>query len=476
MIGEFDRSKPDAAAVADARISPIDTLPNELLAHIFTVGTALSPKEPILSQSHLDFALLVCTVSRLWRAIAFSSPPLWSRLVFTGSQRAQECCTKVLLPRSGSHPLDIVINCSAQEVRRVLDMVLPHSQRWRELSISAWDDEQDFQHVLKPLRDISVPLLQHVEIKCEEDDGFHGFRTPHHACFVLGAPALHSVRLRGLCMGCGPSLTNLNTLRLDSKTIALEQEQLETAISASPALRCLQLRLQSFTPSRSSAIKIPSLRELSLNLRGCHHSKHLLWLFATIFAPALECLELVSLNALDIEVLRTSCQEYPQYSRPHTLKLSSIKAEPSDYDALLSLFPAIKSLYLLDSSGKPTLSRLSSLKSITNEDPTQWLLKHVKDCHGTLQAMDTVRVARPVIEEFPDLVIAFGAVHPMLIRAHAERKRVREADWQTLRDLVNLVEVADDDDCLRDSWEIDRWTERDESEGPRYHVERRWGY
>ncbi|KZP24951.1 hypothetical protein FIBSPDRAFT_734683, partial [Athelia psychrophila] len=69
----------DAAPSYPAIRAPIDTLPNELLSDIFTMGAASPPSD----WDQLPFPLLVSGISRRWREAAISSPPLWSQLFFT---------------------------------------------------------------------------------------------------------------------------------------------------------------------------------------------------------------------------------------------------------------------------------------------------------------------------------------------------------------------------------------------------------
>ncbi|KZP13942.1 hypothetical protein FIBSPDRAFT_868815 [Athelia psychrophila] len=74
-----------------------------------------------------------------------------------------------------------------------------------------------------------------------------------------------------------------------------------------------------------------------------------------------------------------------------------------------------------------------------------WILGHVQDCHGTSRAMQSVRIG------------------------YSARRNRREEDYQRLRDLVDLVELADEDDSLQDSWSSDD----DEEGGGRWSEE--WG-
>lgn len=427
----------------DSSIQAIDKLPNELLAHIFQMGAPSGRVPPRYEQA--SFALLVSSISRRWRRTAISSPPLWNQLTFIGNLSTNGWCAEVLISRSGAHPLDIIIHGIGQPIPEVLKMILPHHKRWRELSISVWH-EDDFKLISKSLQNISVPLLRYYEIKCEGENGLHDSSTLHRAFFMLGAPALRSIRLRGLCEACGPPLINLTLFRFDSVYGTLTQEQLEGIIRVSPALHSLQLRVKEFVPSDSGVINIPSLRNLSLNLRGCHVAEQLLRLFATIVAPALDCLELVSLNNQEVDILQSLCQEFPQHPCPHTLKLSDIRVSwKGSYDTLIGLFPTVASLYLLDTSEMPTLSLLPALKCITynhdsmrggwglssDDDCVKWISGHVKEFRGTPHSMESVRLG------------------------YSARKIRGEADYQTLRDLIELIELADEDDILHNSWEPD---------------------
>ncbi|KZP12507.1 hypothetical protein FIBSPDRAFT_798865, partial [Athelia psychrophila] len=348
-MAEFDGdSEPDTAFGDSTITAPIDTLPNELIAHIFTMG---STSEPIhvdgRTKRPLPFSLLVSSISRRWREAAISSPLLWSRLSFTADPLANLWNAFLFLPRSGTHPLDIHINPKSME--RVLEIILPHRERWRTLCVIPWGEEA-LALTLRAIRDISVPLLQHVEIigpsgTLSQLLGLPQRHTSHTPCFQLGAPVLKSVSLYRICTECGPPLANLTAFIVDNK-VTLSQRHLQSIVAASPALRILRLRLRSFEGSGRGPIHIPSLRQLSLE--RCASDGDVILLFAIIIVPALESLELAYLSEICVSRLILHCTQSPGYPCLQTLKLFGLRnVTLSSYHALFALFPTVTSLSLL---------------------------------------------------------------------------------------------------------------------------------
>ncbi|KZP28586.1 hypothetical protein FIBSPDRAFT_244371 [Athelia psychrophila] len=443
------------------RASGIDTLPNELLSDIFTMGAASQP----LDVEQLPFALLVSSISRRWREAAISSPPLWSQLSLTANPRSASWCAQLFLPRSGAHPLDISINMLLEQglfglgsVMKIMQFLLPHCARWRKLCIRVGDDNENFV-IRSMVQYIPAPLLQHFEFVYEGECIGEG--RSHAPFFDLGAPALTSVKLRGMCLECAPHLANLTSFRFDSKATSVTQSQMESIVAASPALRVLHLRLKGFEASGSGSIHIPSLRNLSLNFRAWDHNTEPhtepLHIFAIMVAPALKSLELVWLPLYDGSDLNALFQNFPNYPRPQTLKLSHSIYDSEACDNLLGHFPTVTSLYLLDTAQEPKVSLLPALKYITyhldqhvwgnlDDEYMKWLCRHVQDCHGTPRAMESVRMGSSACE---------------LARLGVSG----EAHYRTLRDLVDLVELPDDADSLKNSWSSDDEVEGEEEYG-----------
>ncbi|KZP28587.1 hypothetical protein FIBSPDRAFT_927387 [Athelia psychrophila] len=414
--------------------APIDTLPNELLSNIFTMGAASGP--PPLDMEQLPFAFLVSSISRRWREAAISSPPLWSQLSFTANTR------------SAAYPLDISINVLRRRgsadwpVSKIMLTLLPHCERWRKLCVRAGDANENF--IIRSLvQHIPVPLLQHFEFvydgKCIEVDG-------SHAPFFNLAP-------RDV-LGVRSTSSQLTSFRFDSKPTSVTQSQMKSIAAASPALQVLHLRLKGFETSGRGPIHLPSLRYLSLNFQAWDSDTQPLHIFAIMVAPALESLELVWLPRYNVRDQDTLFQNLSTYPRPQTLKLSHSIYHSEVCGAVFGLFPTVISLYLLGTAKEPKISLLPALKNVTyhlDQHPwgnldhayMKWLCRHVQDCHGTPRAMESIRMSSSACE---------------LRRLNV----YGEAHYRTLRDLVDLEELPDDADSLKNSWSSDDEVEGEE--------------
>lgn len=307
-----------AASSHPAIRASIDTLPNELLSNIFTMGAAFQP----LDWGQFPFPLLVSSISRRWREAAISTQPLWSQLVFTADPRTDSWCADLFLPRSGAHPLDIIINLQSRRGSTdIISKLLPHCERWRKLCVTVEDIHETFA-IRSLLQYIPVPLLQHLEFVVYEGECIGDGHS--HAPFLdLGAPALTSVKLRGLCLECVPHLANLTSFRFESKATSVTRSQMESIAAASPALRALHLRLKGFKASGNGSLDLPSLRHLSLNFKDLDRrvDTEPLQLFVIMVAPALESLELISFY-YDVPEPNALFERFPNHPRPQTLKFS----------------------------------------------------------------------------------------------------------------------------------------------------------
>lgn len=115
------------------RPGPLTRLPTELLAQIFeyclSEDTFPAPAE---SQAPL---LLAHTCSH-WRAVALSTPFLWSRLHITYKDPSLDVpIVSEWLQRSGSLPLFISVSIDFNErpAQELLDVICSHSSRWRHV-------------------------------------------------------------------------------------------------------------------------------------------------------------------------------------------------------------------------------------------------------------------------------------------------------------------------------------------------------
>ncbi|KAJ3514749.1 hypothetical protein NLJ89_g2196 [Agrocybe chaxingu] len=91
-------------APPSVEISPISTLPPELLSSIFILARPQSRFPPVL-----PFEVVISHVSRYWREVALSTPQLWSKIYIYSS--ASTKWIRPYLRRSGCYiPLDVYID------------------------------------------------------------------------------------------------------------------------------------------------------------------------------------------------------------------------------------------------------------------------------------------------------------------------------------------------------------------------------
>lgn len=126
-----------AAHLAEAQsqrnilVSPIHTLPNEILARIFELSMAAradEPREPVL--------LKVTFVCRFWKQIVLCTPSLWSVITFAHRQDF----VSASLDHSQSTPLDIHFDedhsHSEWDESRFIALIQPHFHRTRSLTLN----------------------------------------------------------------------------------------------------------------------------------------------------------------------------------------------------------------------------------------------------------------------------------------------------------------------------------------------------
>ncbi|KAI0269814.1 hypothetical protein BC834DRAFT_1014196 [Gloeopeniophorella convolvens] len=239
---------------------PIDSLPNELLSYIFTLGTEAEEDGDededeedqemfmdILGQgssddgdddeSQLSFQVLVSHVCQRWRKIAINSSTLWTHLDFAEGPPFDK--SRAWLERSKECPLDIEIDCTIDDddddsgpedeeeeeeagdtgaddsLRRlpgritpgdlpvVRDMILPHAARWRIFELMV-NDYHIMHGILSTLASVpAAPQLQALRLYHYDDNEDYAHFSPAHlrapfAPFGGAAPALVQLALWGV--------------------------------------------------------------------------------------------------------------------------------------------------------------------------------------------------------------------------------------------------------------------------------------
>ncbi|KAJ2918184.1 hypothetical protein MD484_g2252, partial [Candolleomyces efflorescens] len=140
----------------DGVSSAIDALPNEILAHILELAYFSED----LPYDELRSALM--QTSSRFRQITLTTPSLWSKYHLTlGNIHEYLDRLPEYLALSKGYPLDLHFSCfwSPTLTQRLMDLFLPHSSRWRHLSITTPN-----ANIFSYMADVPAPILTTVSL------------------------------------------------------------------------------------------------------------------------------------------------------------------------------------------------------------------------------------------------------------------------------------------------------------------------
>ncbi|KAJ7247893.1 hypothetical protein B0H12DRAFT_733617 [Mycena haematopus] len=151
-----------------AILSAVRRVPQELICEIFDLSSAQDRADP---EARPPWRL--GGISRPWRQYALAYPPLWSFLVVPASKshlyfwgeswtNRLLCKLETQLLRCSTAPLDIHWATVDVPDSRILDLILPHSNRWRTVSFSMAYSESVLDW-LEPVRG-KLDRLQNLEV------------------------------------------------------------------------------------------------------------------------------------------------------------------------------------------------------------------------------------------------------------------------------------------------------------------------
>lgn len=155
--------------------APIQRLPSELLASIFTIGILGTEEEDTLMLSNI---VLVC---RYWADVAINTPVLWSRVVVSNHVSLDKARRR--LSRSKSVPLHVEINFSPQmdgrggtteTIIHAMDILYPSIWRWKSFHLSVPTRPQAHA-ALSRCRD-KAPMLQVLQVRV-----FNSMQDDHYS-------------------------------------------------------------------------------------------------------------------------------------------------------------------------------------------------------------------------------------------------------------------------------------------------------
>ncbi|KAI0820454.1 hypothetical protein BC628DRAFT_1330480 [Trametes gibbosa] len=258
-------------------MSPIHSLPVELLTTIFQLGVDSEPIPDDRIRGLHTFEVLVSHVCKFWRQVAIHTPHLWTTIHFR--TLAHMGRGRVYLSRNPHLPFDIYIDtCSEEEYQNrkdllfrnqflpVFGLVLPQIHRWRELHLIVADLEckSYAREVLSTCG--SAPVLRtlqlwHVQNWQTSERLFNHIGPPPVVVFDGSLPSLKHIILQGVNLpwARSPFLRNLTTVEfaLHSDNVRMPFHLWRDMLDGSPNLIRLSLLFSGPRASPSGVSPLP---------------------------------------------------------------------------------------------------------------------------------------------------------------------------------------------------------------------------
>ena len=358
--------------IAAAAISQIKDLPNEILAHIFLIGTEQYSHETY-------FPIIVSEVCSHWRHLAHITPFLWQTIIpplhklSTGADSV--CWTEKWLTRSQTLPISVVIDDRScipqvpgtdQRSRDVISGVFLATARHvaRVYRLDIWSEHLS----LDDLRQMILPDLPNINFKqislcfpyianTHVHTGLHDIRLD----WLSEVVSLKKVRYRGVRPPLVPSLTSLAI-----HSFQASYSNIETLFNSSPNIRSLVLHklhplITAISPF-TREICVASLEAVAVSLAPLLPSETVtggVYMFSLLTMPNLTYLEVdgevpissvfrSSLSSSNIKTLRLS-------RRPSASAWSTQSVVMADLK-LLHSFTGLRNIELIQCAPEGLLS------------------------------------------------------------------------------------------------------------------------
>ncbi|KAJ7153644.1 hypothetical protein C8R46DRAFT_1119459 [Mycena filopes] len=325
-----------------ALVSPARRLPDDVVAEVFR-ATLPSHHNSIMSKE--ESPLLLCQVSQAWRALAVSTPRLWTSMHVVAPPTASRLhqlnnTVELWLSRSGILPLSISFirsQISDLDVSALLETLVRHSPRWKRIRLKVWTYAS-----LRPFATISatdVPILEQITIEGTPEPGR---RTDSSFISFLETSTLRSLSLRSFSFPLpfipSPQIRHLSLGRNPSSYVG-EAETLELFRSC-PQLETCTLP---FTPTqRSPPIMGPCRMEYLQHLSVLDAWQSTTNLFKILDLPNLQSLEYDAGN-VEIFPFLPLLASTPNLRR---LALKVSRVSPEAVIECLRLVPALTELFV----------------------------------------------------------------------------------------------------------------------------------
>ena len=175
---------------------PIDAIPPEILAEIFTHTLPVEQDTPISSYAG---PMLIAQVSRNWRKTAISHSSLWSSFAIELGEPTHSCRILLLLlwlERSSSQQLSLTVSMhtfgsplsakTSKIVKSILNILAEHSHRWKRVSFAL----PGSNHLFSDLGTSNAPNLQHLSFRLGNWTSEESWDINN---FIKGAPAVREL-------------------------------------------------------------------------------------------------------------------------------------------------------------------------------------------------------------------------------------------------------------------------------------------
>lgn len=283
--------------------APIQHLPSELLASIFTIGVLGAEEEDTLMLSNI---VLVC---RYWADVAMNTPILWSRVVVSNHVSLDKARRR--LSRSKSVPLHVDINFSPQmdgrggtteAIIHAMDILYPSIWRWKSFHLSVPTRAQ--AHAALSRCKEKAPMLQVLQVRVFNSMQDDHYSPPPLPLFEGHFPRLEVCSFNSFNFGWDLSMVRgLRVLELGGywNNCAPAVDIILDILRASPQLEDLSLRNMSDVDPETCAmyehephldkrfpshmIQLPRLTKMSFHYAGIQRTRTIL---SQIAFPALE--------------------------------------------------------------------------------------------------------------------------------------------------------------------------------------------
>ncbi|KAL0958021.1 hypothetical protein HGRIS_000196 [Hohenbuehelia grisea] len=358
LQGEIEGHKIALAAHIHSRILA------EIFSEIFQYCCGTDELKVFNREGPQQLQWILSAVCQRWRAMAHSTPQLWSSLHFDVTYAIRHHIhdmagiAKQILKRSGQVPLTITLGMAAHR-HHFLCALLKESIRWKSFRLSLWPHKSNSKTVAM-LNDEcgNFPILEAIDIPCSFPAPLNAFKM---------CPKLHTLILSGTCSTRDVSLP---WAQITSFTGLLSHPNDAFKLFESmPAVQHTDMRVISYMPMTYTPPKdaifsdtrslylsgpchfvqsavLPALAELSISMAGygCVGER-----YTSLFSRVVGSLTTLELSSVSMapETMTSILQHLTRLER---LEIFQHSVDSSIYEAMIAtgscILPNLRILYL----------------------------------------------------------------------------------------------------------------------------------